>query len=96
VLCVTRVHGPDEALALVNDSVYGLAAVVFTEDLGVAMRFSREAEAGMVHVNHGTISQPHVPFGGVKESGAGDFSIGYTGTDFFTQAKTVYLAEAVS
>lgn len=50
----------------------------------------------MIHVNHGTISQPHVPFGGVKDSGAGAFSIGFTGKDFFTQTKVVYLSPTVS
>jgi aldehyde dehydrogenase (NAD+) len=64
---------------------------VFSEDLELAMRFSRETRAGMIHVNHGTVSQPHVPFGGVKESGLGAFSIGLTNSDFFTQTKVVYL-----
>lgn len=95
VLTVLRVRDPEDAITMVNDSEYGLAAVVFTEDLELAMRFAREAQAGMVHVNHGTISQPHVPFGGMKGSGVGDFSIGYTSTDFFTQTKTVYLAPVV-
>ena len=60
------------------------------------MRFIEEAEAAMVHVNQGTISQPHAPFGGMKESGVGEFSIGYTTTDFFTQTKSVYLASRVT
>lgn len=63
---------------------------------GNAMRFIEEAEAAMVHVNQGTISQPHAPFGGMKESGVGEFSIGYTTTDFFTQTKSVYLAGRVT
>lgn len=96
VLSVLRTSDVDEALAVVNDSDYGLAAVVFSEQLDVAMRFASSAQAGMIHVNHGTISQPHVPFGGVKDSGAGAFSIGFTGKEFFTQTKVVYLSPTVS
>ena len=92
VLTVARVDSIEQAIAMTNDTDFGLAAVVFTRDVSVAMRFAREARAGMVHVNHGTISQPHVPFGGVKQSGVGAFSIGYTSPAAFTQTKTVYLA----
>jgi aldehyde dehydrogenase (NAD+) len=95
VLSVLRVSNVEQAVEVVNASGYGLAGVVFTEDLDVAMRFSRAARTGMVHVNHGTISQPHVPFGGFGESGVGAFSIGYTATDFFTRLKTVYLSPEV-
>lgn len=92
VLTVTRVAGVDEAIAVANDSEYGLAAVVFSTDLEVSLRFARATRTGMVHVNHGTTSQPHVPFGGVHASGVGEFSIGYTSTDFFTDLKVVYLS----
>jgi aldehyde dehydrogenase (NAD+) len=85
----------DEAIAVANDCDYGLASVVFSKDLDVSLKFSRAVRTGMVHVNHGTISQPHVPFGGVGQSGVGDFSIGYTTTDFFTQMKVVYLSPEV-
>lgn len=95
VLTILRVSDVDEAIAVANDGEYGLAAVVFSEEISVAMRFSRRVRAGMVHVNHGTISQPHVPFGGVRDSGAGAFSIGFTNREFFTQSKVVYLAPSV-
>jgi acyl-CoA reductase-like NAD-dependent aldehyde dehydrogenase len=95
VLTVTRVSDVDEAIAVANDCDYGLASVVFSKDLDVSLKFSRAVRTGMVHVNHGTISQPHVPFGGVGQSGVGDFSIGYTTTDFFTQMKVVYLSPEV-
>ena len=92
VLTVTRVSGVDEAIAVVNDSDYGLAAVVFSTDLEVSLRVARATRTGMVHVNHGTTSQPHVPFGGVDASGVGEFSIGHTSTEFFTNLKVVYLS----
>lgn len=95
VLSVLRVSSVDEAITITNENEYGLAAVVFSESLDVAMRFSRSVSAGMVHVNHGTISQPHVPFGGVKSSGSGEFSIGFTAKDFFTQTKVTYLSPEV-
>ena len=44
----------------------------------------------MIHINHGTASQAHVPFGGRKDSGQGAFSIGPTARDFFTVVKVVY------
>jgi aldehyde dehydrogenase (NAD+) len=44
----------------------------------------------MIHINHGTASQAHVPFGGRKDSGQGAFSIGPTAKHFFTNVKTVY------
>lgn len=95
VLTVTRVSGVDEAIAVVNDSDYGLAAVVFSTDLEVSLRVARATRTGMVHVNHGTTSQPHVPFGGVDASGVGEFSIGHTSTEFFTNLKVVYLSPEV-
>lgn len=90
VLAVIRVGSFDEALAVANSVRYGLAASVFTRDMALAYRFAQRAEAGMVHVNHGTSSEPHVPFGGVKASGVGPFSIGETNKDFFTELKVVY------
>jgi aldehyde dehydrogenase (NAD+) len=72
VACVTKADNPDHALALANDTVYGLSSAVLTNDLQLAMRFARELEAGMVHVNGTTVhDEPHVPFGGVKDSGNG-------------------------
>lgn len=91
VLSVIRVSEHEEAIKVANESEYGLAAAVFANDIGVAMRFAHEARAGMVHVNHGTASQPHVPFGGVGSSGIGPYSIGHTSQEFFTKMKVVYL-----
>jgi aldehyde dehydrogenase (NAD+) len=45
----------------------------------------------MIHINHGTASQAHVPFGGVKDSGLGAYSIGHTAKDFYTNLKAVYV-----
>src|SRR5918996_2579908 len=60
-----------EALRLANDSQYGLGASIWTEDLDKAERLSRTVRSGIVTVNNVVISDPRVPFGGVKKSGFG-------------------------
>lgn len=91
VLCVLEAQHIEDAIELVNATDYGLAASVFTNDLEVSQRLSDVIESGMVHINHGTASQIHAPFGGVKNSGFGSFSIGHSNQDFFTATKTVYV-----
>jgi vanillin dehydrogenase len=72
VAAVTRAENADHALALANNSSYGLSSAVLTNDLQLAMRFALELEAGMVHLNGPTVhDEPTVPFGGVKDSGSG-------------------------
>ncbi len=61
----------EQALALANDTVHGLASYVYTEDLKRGLRVAEAIEAGMVGINRGLISDPAAPFGGVKESGLG-------------------------
>ncbi|WP_306207092.1 NAD-dependent succinate-semialdehyde dehydrogenase [Actinoplanes sp. RD1] len=60
-----------EALARANDTEYGLAAYVYTRDLARAVRVGEALDCGMVGVNHGVVSHPAAPFGGVKSSGFG-------------------------
>ena len=72
VAAVTRADNADHALALANNSSYGLSSAVLTNDLQLAMRLALELEAGMVHLNGPTVhDEPTVPFGGVKDSGNG-------------------------
>jgi acyl-CoA reductase-like NAD-dependent aldehyde dehydrogenase len=72
VTSVYVVDSLDEALQAANDSRYGLSSAIFTADLAHAMRFAREVSAGMVHVNGATAqAEPHVPFGGIGDSGTG-------------------------
>ncbi len=71
-VAVTRVADIDEAIALANDSVYGLAAGIFTENLEWAMKFVREMESGNLMVNWGPQWRADLmPYGGLKESGFG-------------------------
>jgi acyl-CoA reductase-like NAD-dependent aldehyde dehydrogenase len=90
VLCVIEVNDKEEALEVANNVEYGLAASVFTDQISDAYQFADEVEAGMLHINHGTASAAHMPFGGVKQSGAGAYSIGSSNVDFFTEMKVVY------
>jgi succinate-semialdehyde dehydrogenase / glutarate-semialdehyde dehydrogenase len=61
----------DEAIALANDTEYGLLAFVFSRDLRRAMAVGEEIETGMVGLNRGVVSDPAAPFGGAKQSGLG-------------------------
>lgn len=90
VLVIITAKDFDEALAVNNETSYGLTSAIFTDNMNYAHRFTIHSQAGMVHVNHGTSSEGHLPFGGVKLSGQGAFGIGDTSKDFFTVLKAVY------
>jgi aldehyde dehydrogenase (NAD+) len=91
VLPVIRVRDAEEAIAVANGTPYGLAAAVFTSRQDLIRKFVAGIESGMIHINHGTASQAHVPFGGRKDSGYGAFSIGPTARDFYSKLKVVYV-----
>jgi aldehyde dehydrogenase (NAD+) len=86
----------DEAMSAANATEYGLAASLFSDDLDRIHRFQQDIEVGMLHVNHGTITDSCMPFGGVKGSGLGPFSKGATNKDFYTTWKVSYLKLAGS
>ncbi|MGH7775057.1 MAG: aldehyde dehydrogenase family protein, partial [Candidatus Binatia bacterium] len=72
VVAVTPFNSIDEAIALANDTVYGLSAGIFTENLEWAMKFAREVESGNLHINWGPQWRADLmPYGGLKESGFG-------------------------
>ena len=92
VLCVIRVSDFEEACAVLNDSSYGLSSSIYTADLAKAMHFVQTVQTGLTHVNmHTAYKEPSLPFGGVKDSGAGLPEAGRTGLEFFTELKSVYL-----
>jgi aldehyde dehydrogenase (NAD+) len=89
VLAVTTAGGFDEAVRLANDTVYGLAAAVFTTSLTYANKFIDLAEAGQVAVNLPTAGwDVHHPFGGFHESGSAFKEQGSPGIRFYTRIKT--------
>jgi len=80
----------EEAMKMANDTDYGLAASIFADNPAYIGKFLEEIEAGMAHVNHGTTTDPTMPFGGVKNSYLGPFSKGFTNKEFFTTWKVTY------
>lgn len=85
---ITTFDTEEQAIALANDTPYGLISYVFTRDLDRAIRVSEALETGMVGLNQGVISNPAAPFGGIKESGLGREG-GFTGIDEFLETKYV-------
>jgi aldehyde dehydrogenase (NAD+) len=91
VASVIRVKDYDEALAVANDTPYGLSAGICTSSLKHASHYKRNAEAGLVMVNLPTAGVDyHVPFGGRKGSSYGPREQGRYAIEFYTQVKTAY------
>ncbi|MGZ4386141.1 MAG: aldehyde dehydrogenase family protein, partial [Gaiellaceae bacterium] len=92
VAILYRARDLEHALELVNDSPYGLTAAIHTESLHRAMTFAERAQAGVVVVNGGTHgSEPHLGFGGVKQSGTGWREAGVEALDVYSDVKYVNL-----
>lgn len=93
VLAATPFDDPDEAVALANDSRYGLAAHVWTRDLKLAHDAAARLQAGTVFVNSSLLADPAWPFGGVKQSGLGREN-GAEVLDAYLEPKTVVMSLA--
>jgi len=92
VTTLYRAHDLDHAIALVNDSPYGLTAAIHTASVHRALRFAETVRAGVVVVNGGTHgSEPHMGFGGVKSSGTGWREAGIEALDVYSDWKIVNL-----
>ena len=87
-----RVAGFDEALAVANASPYGLTAAIWTDSIHRGQAFAQRVVAGGVQVNGPTYGfEPHVPFGGVRNSGTGWREPGTEALDVYSDWKTVYV-----
>ncbi len=93
VASLFRVSDIDEALALANDSDFGLSSSAWTNDEAEQERFVNELEAGMTYINKMTESTPEVPFGGAKNSGYGR-ELSHFGIHEFTNPKTVWIDQS--
>ncbi|MNR26307.1 Betaine aldehyde dehydrogenase [compost metagenome] len=91
VLVVMTYEDDEEAIALANDSPYGLSAGVWTADLVAAQQISRRLQAGSVWINDWHAIRTDAPFGGYKESGYGR-EFGVAGMESFLETKTVITA----
>ena len=92
VTVLYRVADLDDAIEVVNDSPYGLTAAIHTASVHRAMRFAERVQAGVVVVNAGTHgSEPHMGFGGVKNSGTGWREAGVEALDVYSDLKVVNL-----
>jgi len=88
---VFRFESDDEAIAMANDTPYGLASYFYTRDLARAFRVAERLEAGMVALNTGSMAMEMAPFGGIKQSGLGREG-GTQGIEEYLELKTFHIA----
>ena len=91
VAMIFRVADEDEAVALANDSDFGLGGSVFTQDVERGKRVASRVDTGMMFINQPTRSSPELPFGGIKDSGFGR-ELGGQGIQEFVNKKLVRIA----
>jgi NAD-dependent aldehyde dehydrogenases len=89
---VIKIKSLDEAIDVLNDTIYGLSSSIYTNNVNDAFKAIRDIRAGITYVNGPTIgAEAHMPFGGVKQTGNGHREGGWTVYDFFSEWKAVYV-----
>jgi betaine-aldehyde dehydrogenase len=91
VVAVLPFEDEDEAIAMANDTEYGLSGSIYTADVGRALRVARGVQSGNLSVNSHSSVRYWTPFGGYKQSGLGR-ELGPNATDAFTEEKNVFIA----
>ena len=92
VVAIVPFGNEAEAIALANDSIYGLSGSLWTRDIGRALRVAKAIETGMISVNSSSSVHIEAPFGGMKQSGIGREQ-GMAALEHYTELKTVFIAE---
>ncbi|BBX32439.1 aldehyde dehydrogenase [Mycolicibacterium mageritense DSM 44476 = CIP 104973] len=93
VVALIRVDDDDQAVTVANSTEYGLAASVWSRDIEHAVSVGSRIESGVLFVNSLVMSDPRVPFGGIKRSGYGR-ELGAAGVREFTNLRTIWIAQA--
>jgi acyl-CoA reductase-like NAD-dependent aldehyde dehydrogenase len=91
VACVIPFEGEEEAVAIANDTIYGLSGSIWTRDGARALRLAREIETGVISINSNSSVRVTTPFGGFKQSGVGR-ELGPHALDHYTEVKNVFYA----
>jgi aldehyde dehydrogenase (NAD+) len=92
VLLIFKANSFEDAIRIHNATPYGLSASLFTIDVNKAFSFFDKAEAGVCYINAPTYgSEPHMPFGGVKDSGLGYREAGWAAIEAFSEVRTLYV-----
>ncbi len=93
VLSVIPVESYEEAVQVANSTEYGLSCAMYTEDMRKVFRAMRDIQAGLIYFNAPTTgAEPHLPFGGVKNSGNGHRELGPAAVEEFSEIKTVFVS----
>ena len=92
ILSVIEYETFDQAIKILNGTEFGLTSSLFSNRNDLIQRFLAESQNGMIHVNHGTIPDNNMPFGGIKASGVGAYSVGPTAINFYTSEHSAYIA----
>lgn len=92
IACLYRVRGYEAAVALANDSPYGLTACIHTTSVDRGIDFAHKVRSGVAVINAGTFgSEPHMPFGGLRQSGNGSREPGTEALDVYSELKDIYI-----
>jgi aldehyde dehydrogenase (NAD+) len=92
ITCLYPVKDFEDAIAFADASPFGLTAAIHTRDIHRAMTFVNRIKAGVASINGGTYgSEPHMPFGGLRQSGNGWREAGTEALDVYSDWKTVYI-----
>jgi aldehyde dehydrogenase (NAD+) len=90
---VIPVRDYEDAIRVANSTIYGLSCAIFTENARTAFRAMRDINSGLVYINAGTTgAEPHLPFGGTKQSGNGHRELGHKAVEEFSEIKTVFVS----